>query len=180
MTASAHDIAVELRRRLPGLGVKKQHKLLYYCQGHHLATFGEPLFSEAVSAWDMGPVVGQLWKEEKEGGPRHAQTSVLTEAQLNTVGYVVSRYGALSGADLERLTHSETPWPEADRRREPGSSARIEHSILHAFFSQDKDDDDAAPLPDSDSLLQWLRGVKMPTGDAPADSIDDLLARARG
>jgi uncharacterized phage-associated protein len=40
--------------------VKKLHKLLYYCQGHHLATFGLPLFDESISAWDMGPVVGTL------------------------------------------------------------------------------------------------------------------------
>lgn len=63
---SAHDVAIELRRRLPGLGVKKLHKLLYYCQGHHLATFGRPLFNETISAWDMGPVVGALWFAEKE------------------------------------------------------------------------------------------------------------------
>ncbi|MGQ0776145.1 MAG: hypothetical protein ACT4NY_17255 [Pseudonocardiales bacterium] len=42
MTLSAHDVAAVLRDRLPGLGAKKLHKLLYYCQGHHLATFGEP------------------------------------------------------------------------------------------------------------------------------------------
>ena len=54
-TLSAHSVAVELRHRLPGVGVKKLHKLLYYCQGHHLATFGLPLFSESISAWDMGP-----------------------------------------------------------------------------------------------------------------------------
>lgn len=33
---SALDVAAELRRRLPSLGVKKQHKLLCYCQGPSL------------------------------------------------------------------------------------------------------------------------------------------------
>jgi len=61
----ARDVAAEIRRRLPGVGVKKLHKLLYYCQGHHLAAFGAPLFSQSISAWDMGPVVGELWHEEK-------------------------------------------------------------------------------------------------------------------
>src|SRR5947207_3630527 len=109
MRVSAHDVAVVLRERLPGLPVKKLHKLLYYCQGHHLAAFGEPLFHETISAWDMGPVVGSLWKREKEG--RLAEPAAgLSEGQLNTIGYVVSRYGALTGRDLENLAHTEAPW----------------------------------------------------------------------
>src|SRR5437773_4537685 len=107
MTLSAREVAAVLRERLPGLPAKKLHKLLYYCQGHHLAAFGEPLFRETISAWDMGPVVGTLWYREKHGdvSRHHAD---LDEAQLNTIGYVISRYGALTGRDLENLTHSET------------------------------------------------------------------------
>jgi hypothetical protein len=37
MVVSAHDVAAALRARLPDLPTKKLHKLLYYCQGHHLA-----------------------------------------------------------------------------------------------------------------------------------------------
>jgi uncharacterized phage-associated protein len=65
MAVPARAIAAALRERLPDIGSVKLHKLLYYCQGHHLATFGEPLFSETISARDMGPVVGTLWREEK-------------------------------------------------------------------------------------------------------------------
>lgn len=61
MTLSASDVAAALRDRLPGLPTKKLHKLLYYCQAHHLAAFDEPLFSDSISAWNMGPVVGTLW-----------------------------------------------------------------------------------------------------------------------
>src|SRR3712207_5542810 len=72
MAYRAADVAAEIRARLGGVPVKKLHKLLYYCQGHHLAATGQPLFSESVSAWDMGPVVGQLWKSEQELGPAEA------------------------------------------------------------------------------------------------------------
>ena len=123
-TIQAQQVAAELRRRLPGVGVKKLHKLLYYCQGHHLATFDEPLFIESISAWDIGPVVGQLWKSEKDHGIA-IEDAVLDEAVLNTVGYVVSRYGALTGRDLERLTHSEDPW--IDRFQE-GQGRNHSHS----------------------------------------------------
>jgi uncharacterized phage-associated protein len=64
MVLSAHDVAEEVRRRAPGLGKVKLYKLLYYCQGHHLATFGAPLFHEQIGAWDMGPVVEGLWRDE--------------------------------------------------------------------------------------------------------------------
>lgn len=177
---SAHDVAAELRRRLQGLGVKKQHKLLYYCQGHHLATFGEPLFSETISAWDMGPVVGELWYAEKNGQVPSAPGEPLSEAQLNTIGYVISRYGALTGADLERLTHNESPWCEANKNRLPGSAARIPIEALRAFFvtPQGADDDTDALLLDTDDVAAWLGQVKGVPADAPAfDSLAEIRAR---
>ena len=63
--------------------VKKLHKLLYYCQGHHLAAFDEPLFTETVSAYDMGPVVGTLWHQERSGQEPPAPGQ-LDEARLRT------------------------------------------------------------------------------------------------
>jgi hypothetical protein len=88
-TVSAHAVAAALRDRLPGLGFKKLHKLLYYCQGHHLAVFDDPLFRETISAWDMGPVVGELWKHGQLGRAP-APGIPLGEAELNTIEYVVS------------------------------------------------------------------------------------------
>src|SRR5690349_20126782 len=99
MAVSARVVAAVLRERLPGLPTKKLHKLLYYCQGHHLAAFDEPMFGETISAWDMGLVVGTLWREEKQGAVA-AGHPPLDEAALNTIGYVLSRYGALTGLDL--------------------------------------------------------------------------------
>lgn len=174
---SAHDIAAELRRRFPGLGAKKLHKLLYYTQGHHLATFGSPLFTESVSAWDMGPVVGALWYEEKSGATS-TPPAELSEAALNTVGYVLSRYGALTGSDLERLTHSEPPWQQANDRRSPGTTAKIPNEALIAFFSQNLGEgDDETPLPDVDAVSVWLATVTSPTDVPPPDSADRFRAR---
>jgi uncharacterized phage-associated protein len=156
MTSSAHDIAAALRERLPGLPKKKLHKLLYYCQGHHLATFGKPLFRETVSAWDMGPVVGTLWYEER-GGTVPAVRGEISEAELNTVGYVVSRYGALTGRDLEHLTHSEDPWRRADRERVPGQSRRIEVEWIKDYFAESgAADEDEDIVLDSMAVKRWL------------------------
>jgi uncharacterized phage-associated protein len=178
MTVSAHDVARELRARHRGLPVMKLHKLLYYCQGHHLAAFGEPLFRETISAWDMGPVVGTLWKQENAGempGPG----AELTEAQLNTIGYVLSRYGALTGIDLAHLTHSETPWKRADANRPAGGATRIREEWIKDYFetSGSADEDDEV-LPDRVAVRELLRGAEARRAEPLSpDSLEELRAR---
>ena len=73
--------------------MKEQQALLSQCQNHHGATFGEPLFAETISARDMG--------QDASSGRE------LTEAQLNTIGYVASRYGVLAEDD-------DTPMPDPE------------------------------------------------------------------
>jgi len=179
VAVSAHDVAAVLRERLVGVPTKKLHKLLYYCQGHHLATFDQPLFEETISAWDMGPVVGTLWYDEKHG-QAPVERTVLDEAQLNTVGYVLSRYGALTGLDLENLTHSERPWQRADQGRRPNTSARIEPEWIREYFSTSgaaDDSTDEARL-DSTAVSQWLRDAeKRRQEPARPDNPEELRAR---
>jgi uncharacterized phage-associated protein len=179
MPVSAHDVAAALRARQPGLPVKKLHKLLYYCQGHHLAAFGEPLFSESVMAWDMGPVVGSLWFSERNGEAPPVPAEALTEAQLNTIGYVVSRYGALTGKDLENLTHSEPPWRTADSLRPAGQSVRIEQDWMRAYFATDGSAaaDQEIPL-DAAVVAEWLRDAEARRqGPARPDTREEILRR---
>lgn len=181
MSLSASDVAAALRGRLPGVPTKKLHKLLYYCQAHHLAAFDEPLFSETISAWDMGPVVGTLWYEEKQGDVSAARPHrEMDEAQLNTIGYVISRYGALTGQDLENLTHSEQPWQLADSERRPGESARIKLEWIKQYFRirRSVDDEEDAVVLDSASVTQWLQDAeKRRESPARPDSPEELLAR---
>ena len=171
-----------LRDRLPGVPIKKLHKLLYYCQGHHLAAFETPLFAETISAWDMGPVVGTLWKQEKEGEPAPPPIE-LGEAELNTIGYVVSRYGSLTGRDLENLTHSEDPWILADQNRRPGESARIELDWIKRYFQTagapgDDGEDDVQV--DTAAVRQWMADVTArPPGSGKIDTAEEIRERLR-
>lgn len=175
MPVSAHAIAAALRQRQPGIGIKKLHKLLYYAQGHHLATFGHPLFRESISAWDMGPVVGQLWGAEKYGAPIE-EPPLLAEAELNTVGYVLSRYGNLSATDLENLTHCEDPWQRANHGRPSGGKARIEPEWMREFFANQVDGDDE-PQPDPADLARMLEGIEQRRAEpARPDSAQDIRA----
>lgn len=181
MTVSAHDVAAVLRERLPALGTKKLHKLLYYCQGHHLATFGKPLFSESIGAWDMGPVVDSLWRDEKYQYQPPPRTK-LDEAALNTVGYVLSRYGALTGRDLEIMTHGEQPWQLADAARRQGLRAEINPDWIRDYFRTGGAPDDGVddvPL-DSAAVSAWLREAASRDSavEAPEDSLDELRAWA--
>jgi uncharacterized phage-associated protein len=175
MPASAHDIAAELRRRLPGLGTKKLHKLLYYCQGHHLAAFDRPLFDETISAWDMGPVVGTLWWDEKNGR-QPIISADLNEAELNTIGYVISRYGNLTGNDLEHLTHSETPWRTANTSRAAGGSSPIRHEWIKNYFATEGAATDG-PVFDTAQVRDWLSETTANHKPGPVDSIESLRAR---
>ncbi|KUL39295.1 Panacea domain-containing protein [Actinoplanes awajinensis] len=136
MTVAAYDVAVVLRERLPGLPVLKLHKLLYYVQAHYLAATGDPMFDEAISAWDMGPVVGSLWNAERNGD-LPVVVRPLSDGQLNCVDYVVTRYGGLSGVDLMHLAHAEDPWRDADRDRPRGGSVRISNVAMRDYFRSD-------------------------------------------
>ena len=99
------------------------------------------------------------------------------EARLNTIGYVISRYGQLTGRDLEHLTHQETPWQRADQHRRSGESTRIELEWLEAYFGSDTQDDPAAVL-DSDAISEWLAGAEdRRRGPSQADDPAAILAR---
>jgi uncharacterized phage-associated protein len=184
---SAREVAAEIRRRLPGVGVKKLHKLLYYCQAHHVAAMSKPMFTEPISAWDMGPVVAPLWYRENQGSPdppRPTASASLGEPELNTIGYVLSRYGKLSGIDLERLTHSEGPWIQADaaRRSDGARTAPISLESLRAFFTREREPDpeDGPPVPDEAEVTAWLKGARQRLNDPSSpDTMDRLLTLLR-
>lgn len=175
---SASDVAHAIRVRLPGVSKTKVHKLLYYAQGHHLAAFGRPLFREQISAWDLGPVVGPLWKDEEERGET-VPVDELDQGRLNTIGYVLSRYGGLTATDLVRLTHSETPWQRAETDRPAKGRARIERDWTTEFFLRDDvDTDDETGRLDHDEVARWLAGAnERRPADGPLDDLDELRTR---
>lgn len=106
----------------------------------------------------------------------------MDEAGLNTLGYVVSRYSALSAHDLEHLTHSEDPWQEANARRSPGTSVKIPAESIASYFRRaDADEDEhVTPLPDVDEVDAWLKGAASRRDETGiTDSIAEIRARLR-
>ena len=161
MAVPARDIAAALRERLPGIGTMKLHKLLYYCQGIHLAHTGKQLFDDTICAWDMGPVVAPLWRAENAGETKPSGAE-LDNAELGTINYVISTYGALSGADLSKLTHQESPWIRGDeQRRERGTaSADIRVEWLAEYFTKAaRETAEGEGSLDDDVIHEWLSEV---------------------
>jgi uncharacterized phage-associated protein len=175
--ASAHDVAAELRRRLgAGVGVVKLHKLLYYAQGWHVAWQGEPLFRERIMAWANGPVVAEVWADEKHRRPRPAPQR-LTGDELATIDHVVDRYGGFTGKDLIRLTHAEAPWRDVSESDDPASVTEPEISLdaLARFF---RSDDDHVRRTRAVEAARARSDVYSLTGDPPAAGLDAAVTRA--
>ena len=140
MPVSAHDVAAELRRRLPHTSDVAIHKLLYYAQGWHLVATGAPLFPEVLEAWANGPAVAALWAEAQRGRWR-PPPKPLGDAAVATVDYVVARYGDLTGTELIRRTHVEDPWRDVSERDDLrlGPTPEITPASLLTWFTQDDD-----------------------------------------
>lgn len=137
--ASARDVAGAIRDLCQGSpGNVKVHKLLYYCQAWHALWTGEPLFKERIEAWKMGPVVADLWREEKYDQP--LPPSPLTNDEMRTVRYVIGRYGQRWGNELIGATHAEAPWRDVYIE---GGNVEITIDSMTAFFREDEGADQA-------------------------------------
>lgn len=112
----------------------KLQKLLYYCQGLHLAMYEEPLFPEKIYAWNYGPVVPEVYSQYKAFGakgidvPDEVDTSVFNENQKELINDVFTLFGQFSALKLMEMTHEETPWKATQQNDE------INHYKLTTYF----------------------------------------------
>ena len=167
-TASAVAVATEIRRRCPGTGKAKLHKLLYYVQGYHLAWEGEPAFSDDIEAWKRGPVVASLWRAEKHRV--QSRPEPLRESVLNTITNVLCRLGDETGADLIAATHAEDPWLDATQGGTVIANQLITHRSLADYFRIES--------PDLQRMRDDLDAVRddTPFEPDPPGALDALLA----
>lgn len=93
-------------------------KLVYFAHGWHLALKDEPLFEDAVKAWNFGPVIPPLYNKLKKYGNETVTEPISTDETEPIDSYVAALlnriyaiYGHMSGAQMSYLTHKEgTPW----------------------------------------------------------------------
>lgn len=118
----------------------KLQKLLYYSQAWYLAFFEQPLFEEEIEAWVHGPVVPRVFSRYRvcRWSPIPAGDTVgvpeLVSAHLAQVWHA---YGKFSPYELERLTHSESPWKDAREGLPPDASSHnvITKDAMMSYYS---------------------------------------------
>ncbi len=90
-------------------------KLVYIAHGWHLGLYDEPLISEAVEAWKLGPVVRSVYRAFRDYGSGEVTEPCGSRTPdpalydfLNRIWDVYKNY---SGLALSALTHQkDTPW----------------------------------------------------------------------
>ncbi|WP_250029864.1 hypothetical protein [Paractinoplanes maris] len=109
--------------RKPNLPDTYKHNLLFFCQGHHLATYGVPMFTEPLHATPAGATLIALHPDDD---------SKLSKKALALVGWMMHRYGEVFPVDLRSLVTVSTAWQRACS----GSDNRIEQAWLTEWFSR--------------------------------------------
>lgn len=171
--ASVQSVADYLLMKIdPGAGDlisnMKLQKLLYYCQGWHMAAFGRPLFSERIEAWEHGPVVPDIYHRFKHFGSQAIPPELADRARAGSISFearrvvddVWDRYGEMHAARLRNKTHKERPWRDAFHSNRPDAPITLE--ALRDFFEEEGSRMMASaasgPLPEGS--MDWARSLE--------------------
>lgn len=95
----------------------KLQKVLYFAQAASLVTRKEPLFNDDFQAWQLGPVIYQVYKEfqkynadlipASEGSCENVSPDVQAFLQK-----VWDSFGRYSSTELVEMTHRHAPWKD--------------------------------------------------------------------
>ena len=170
MTASADAVAKALTERQPTDSRQVLQHLLYLAQGHHLGWFGQPLFKDPIHATDRGPEVAGLEPA--------ADTAGLGNRELNTVGWVLSRYGNLPLRDLGTLIRAQSPYQLAEAGRLPGQTATVDVDVMRRHFAATNAAERAEMGISEEVIAAHLAGAQERLKEpAQVDDLDALRAR---
>ncbi|CAJ1835758.1 hypothetical protein HLBENOHH_01965 [Aeromonas dhakensis] len=95
---------------------RKLQKILYYCQGVHLAKTGVPLFKEKIEAWDFGPVCPSVYHKLKHNGGNALHSTApadqrkFTKESMLLILSVLAFFGEYNQNELIEFTHIDVPW----------------------------------------------------------------------
>ena len=107
----------------------KLQKLIFLAYGLHLSLYQEKLYSSAIEAWKLGPVVKDIYDEFKNHGREEITTraNILTgdndfyppsipsdyEKEKMSIIATCLYYGKKSASDLVEITHKMDCWKSA-------------------------------------------------------------------
>lgn len=95
-------------------------KLVYFCQGWHLALTDEPLFREQIYAYELGPVVKELRVRFRFFGSSPLSAAMMTNPEhvlsvsaKQVIDGVWNHYAGIPTTKLVDLTHEAgSPWSQ--------------------------------------------------------------------
>jgi uncharacterized phage-associated protein len=122
----------------------KLQKLLFFAQSHFLAATGKPLFDNPIKAWDLGPVVPEVYEKYKSferspilsGRTAPQRTNIpelFSDEEYAILLDVAREYCKYTAAYLVKKTHEAgTPWAETTR------NAVIDNGLIARYFSENE------------------------------------------
>jgi uncharacterized phage-associated protein len=120
----------------------KLQKLMYYCQGYSLATYGVRAFDGDIKAWKHGPVVELVYHEYKQYGNSSISHEIgkyffdLNEENKAMIDFVLCNLGNLGAWELRNKTHREQPWKESFLADSLGSNKITDQQLERFFISE--------------------------------------------
>lgn len=116
------------------------NKLLYFAQGWSLVRTGKPLFNDEIEAWDLGPVVPEVYVTFKPCGRERIQDTSdgydyesLSSSDIDLLLDVSDHYEKYATSYLVDMSHEPCgPW---EKHHVPHGSNIIPKDELRAFFS---------------------------------------------
>ena len=129
-----------------GVGVThlKLQKLVYYCQGYHLAMFDAPIFPEDLEAWDHGPVHSELYQTYKYHGSAaisfkgdRSIEALLNDNISSVIDNVLDDHGSKGAWKLRQQTHNEQPWKNHETEGGKGDGEAITYKEMSDYFKKE-------------------------------------------
>ena len=94
----------------------KLQKILYFVQAEFLVNIGRPCFSDAIEAWDFGPVVPVVYRKYKVYGSSNIPAFFvgndvgLEDGEMELVDGIVDVCADYTASELVEITHNQSPW----------------------------------------------------------------------
>jgi uncharacterized phage-associated protein len=128
-------------------------KIVYFCQGWHLATYGRPLVGQPFEAWQHGPVVRVVYDSFKVESKKVIKGRAeklnpvtakfercrysMSPDRLKFVEAILRSYSKFHPYKLSDMTHEiDSPWHRVWNRteRESDPGMRIPNSMIRSYF----------------------------------------------
>lgn len=130
-----------------GISNLKLQKVLYFVQAEFLVSKPDhsPCFSDAIEAWDFGPVVPSVYHQYKVYGRAsipsnktrrifgYRREQEISAEDQRLINNMVDRLKDYSASALVSVTHAQTPWKNAYIH---GCNNPISNQSIRDFFEE--------------------------------------------